>query len=46
VTALCVENQPVPIDQQVLGEPFVHLGWRYVHAVKLAHTPPNMMQTA
>src|SRR5262249_34540895 len=46
VTALGVENQPVPVDQQMLGEPLVHLGWRYVHAAILAHAPPHIVQTA
>jgi len=43
VTALRVENQPVPVDQQMLGEALMHLSWRHVHAVKLAHAPPHVM---
>ena len=47
VTALDVENQPVPVDQQMLGEPLMHLGRRHVHAVRCsAHAPPHVVQTA
>src|SRR5215469_16533356 len=46
VATLLVENQPVPVDQQMLGESLVHLRWRHVHAVKPAHEPPHIMQTA
>jgi hypothetical protein len=30
----------------MLGEALMHLSWRHVHTVKLAHAPPHIMQTA
>ena len=41
VTTLHVENQPIPVDQQMPGEPLVHLGCRHMHAATLAHAPPQ-----
>jgi hypothetical protein len=45
VTMFGVENQPVPVDQQMPGQPLAHLSRRHVYAAPLGHAPPRELQT-